>query len=108
MQITKLSWLTVCLLLCACGRESGIPVSAAEYGDAWPFNVNAGTLRCISESQRSPRLFVTLDTGDGIEYGLNGAARAFGFPDGLTMLKPGRIPADVAPFIERGLTLCAR
>jgi hypothetical protein len=49
---------------------------------------------------------VTLDTGNGIQYGLNGSAKTFGFPDSASILKPGIVGNDLQPFIERGLTLC--
>jgi hypothetical protein len=93
------------LLLSACGRP-GIRVTSAEYGEAWPFTVQSGTLNCERESRRSNRLFVTLDTGDGIMYGLNGAAQSFGYPAHRSILKPGKTGADVQPFIKLGLTLC--
>jgi hypothetical protein len=83
-------------------------VKDSDFGDRWPFTVPAGTLRCVRESLRSDRLFVTLDTGNGIEYGLNGSAREFGFPDGLRILKPGKTGADIQPFITRGLALCGK
>lgn len=91
-----------------CASPAGIPVSAAQSGEAWPFTIASGTLRCSAERYKSPRLLVTLDTGDGIEYGLNGTARQFGFPDGMKILKHGKTGADLQPFITRGLMLCAQ
>jgi hypothetical protein len=93
------------LLIGACDTQN-IHVTSAEYGEAWPFTVAAGTLRCDREGRLSGRLLVTLDTGDGIMYGLNGSAQSFGYPSYRSILKPGKTGADVQPFIQRGLTLC--
>jgi len=86
--------------------DADADVSAEEFGELWPFTVASGTLRCERESQRSQRLFVTLDTGNGIYWGLNGSARSFGYPDGFEILKPGKVGSDLQPFISRGLALC--
>lgn len=80
-----------------------IRVTRAEFGDAWPFTVPEGALRCQTDRQRK---YVTLDTGDGIWYGLNGSAKDFGFPDSASILKPGIVGNNLQPFIARGLTLC--
>jgi hypothetical protein len=88
--------------LISCG-QSGIHVSRAEFGDAWPFTVSEGTLRCDTDG---PRKYITLDTGNGIHYGINGSARSFGFPDVASIQKAGTVGVDLQPFIERGLTLC--
>jgi hypothetical protein len=82
-------------------------ISAAEYGPSWPFTVADGTLACTHESRRSARMFVTFDSGNRIEYGLNGSARDFGFPDpSNSIMKPDKTGADLQPFIARGLRLC--
>jgi hypothetical protein len=39
-------------------------------------------------------------------YGVNGSARAFGYPDHASILKAGKTGADVQPLIDRGLSLC--
>lgn len=83
--------------------ERGDRVTQVEYGQAWPFTVTAGTLRCVTDGARK---YVTLDTGDGIEYGLNGSARAFGFPDSRSIYRDGKTGADLQPLIDRGLRLC--
>jgi hypothetical protein len=96
-------------LLTACGGTAprpGLAVSRADYGDRWPFTVERGTLRCTPESPRSDRRFVTLETDKRIEFGLNGAAIGFGFPDVREALQPGKTGADVQPFIALGLPLC--
>src|SRR5262245_2555590 len=93
------------VLLLACGSP-GLEVSRDQFGAAWPFAAERGTIRCVT---RSDRPLVTIDTGDGIQYGINGAARGFGgFPDGLKILQPEKVGADLQPFIERGLALCGK
>lgn len=86
-----------------CGSD-GIPVSSTEYGERWPFTVASGTLRCDRDG---PRQYVTLDTGKGIYYALNGSAKSFGYPDSADILKSGKTGADLQPLIQRGLTACA-
>jgi hypothetical protein len=83
--------------------EPGIRVTRDDFGEKWPIVLDGGTLRCQIDG---PRKLVTLDTGDGIQYGINGAARGFGFPDIKAKLKPGKELADLQPLIDRGLTLC--
>lgn len=86
------------------GCEDSRPkVTRAEFGDAWPFTVAEGRLQCQSDRQRK---YVTLDTGNGIHYALNGSAKSFGFPDVASIQKPGTTGVDLQPFIARGLTLC--
>ncbi len=57
-------------------KPLGIRVSRQEFGNQWPLTVPEGTLRCETDG---PRQLVALDTGDGIQYGINGSARSFGF-----------------------------
>ena len=96
----------VATVLCVCCKPTRKPISRADYGPAWPFTVESGALKCQREGGGSPRLFVTLNTGDGISYGPNGSARSFGFPDHVSILLPGKTGADVQPFITLGLELC--
>lgn len=104
MRITR-SFVAIVLLAgasVACGRE-GVPINRSDLGDAWPLTIEGGTLRCETDG---PRQLVTLDTGDGIEYGINGSARQFGFPDVKAVLRPGKVLADLQPLIQKGLPLC--
>lgn len=78
-------------------------VSSAMLRDKWPFRVGSGRLVCDVDYGRQ---LVRLDVGNGIQYGLNGAARQAGFPDALAELLPGRTPADLSGLIEQGLRLC--
>jgi hypothetical protein len=89
-------------VLVGCGRST-IRVTQQEFGERWPFTVPEGRLRCDKDGARE---YVTLDTGKGIYYALNGSARSFGFPDSKTIQKPGTTGADLQPFIDRGLRLC--
>lgn len=101
--------ITTLLLAAALACSDGsISVTADEYGDAWPFAVNSGRIRCTkyAPDTNTRRPYVLFVAGD-VEYGINGAAKGVGgFPDGLTILKPGKTGADLQPFIDRGLTLC--
>jgi hypothetical protein len=112
------------LLMAACSGGSGAPadepastpsgeamadpgyITRAEYGDDWPFDVAAGTLRCYDDPL-SDRIYVVFDTGDGIEYALNGSARDFGFPELDEAIMPD-LPdrSKTLPLIDRGLELC--
>jgi hypothetical protein len=104
MRVATVAALALSSLACA---APGISVSEADVGaSAWPFTVSAGTLRCTLDSYQTRRPLVTLDTGDGIHYGLNGAAISAGFPTHRAILKPGKAGVDVQPFIDRGHTLC--
>src|SRR5262245_41973470 len=106
MRTIPLLLLAAGLVACSEARSTGIPVSRADYGERWPFTMEAGTIRCTPEGPQSTRTFVTLDTGTGIQFGLNGAARTFGYPDVTDALQAGKTLADVQPFIALGLPLC--
>jgi hypothetical protein len=85
-------------------------ITREEYGRDWPFSVPAGTLACYDGAAAGGggRINVTFTPrGSGIEYGLNGSARDFGFPD----LDRGIMPAwpnttGLLDLIQRGLDLC--
>jgi hypothetical protein len=82
-------------------------ITKAEYGDEWPFTVATGTLVCNPSGNNDGRLLVTFDTGDGIQYALNGQAKDFGFPElDATILKDYPTLVGVLPLIERALKLC--
>jgi len=110
--------LAVALLFAGCGGSSPTPaptatpvaagyITADEYGDDWPFTVAAGTLACYPSGAGDGRLLVTFNTGDGVEYGINGSARSFGFPDpDETLVTDYPDLSGLGVIIERGLTLC--
>lgn len=54
------------------GCESGIKVTRAEYGDAWPFTVESGYLDCRDG-------YAALFRANGVEYQLNGFAASRGY-----------------------------
>lgn len=84
-------------------------VTRAGYGDDWPFSVPAGTLACYDGAAAGGggRVLVTFSTGNGIEYGLNGSALDFGFPDlDATILPAYPDKSQLSPLIEVGLALC--
>ena len=107
-------------LLAACGSHAAPPVATAtpppagyvtlaEYGAEWPFSVPAGTLACYDGAAAGGggRVLVTFTTGNGIEYGLNGSALDFGFPDlDATILPAYPNKVGLTSLIQRGLGLC--
>lgn len=82
---------------------AGEAVSAATFGPNWPLTIGGGTLRCAKDG---PRKIALLETGDGIDYALNGAAKSAKFPPADSVLKSGLTPADLQPLIDRALALC--
>ena len=55
----------------------------------------------------SGRISVTFDTGDGIEYALNGSAKDEGLPElDETVLTDYPNAVNTLPLIDRGLELC--
>lgn len=89
-------------------RQAPNVVTRDDYEPNWPFTISKGTVECQHESRRSARVFVTLDTGSGIAYGLNGSAKDFGFPDSKAIMKPDATGADLQPFIKMGLAMCEK
>lgn len=85
-------------------------ITRTDYGDAWPFSVPAGTLACYDGAAAGGggRVLVTFSAGDGIEYGLNGSALDFGFPDlDQTIMPEYPNKSGLLDLIERGLALCS-
>lgn len=83
-------------------------VTATDYGDAWPFTVDSGTIRCIDDSV----VFVT----SGTIYAVNGFARTRMEAEGWTDITESDIWAanpeipgtkiNIGPIIDDGLALC--
>jgi hypothetical protein len=98
------SLIFVAAALSACrGNPSSISVARSEYGEAWPFTIESGTLECQKNGLQE---IVTLKTATGVTYALNGSAKSAGFPDSASILKPGKEGGDVVRFISKGLKLC--
>ncbi len=88
-------------------------VTEAEYGDAWPFAVNEGTLRCfLIKSQGiadQPAAVISLD---GNNYALNGVAIQQGYTE-LTLESdvwldnPGTgAKVSIGPLVAEAVALC--
>lgn len=120
---TRLAGLLVMLAVAACsGTSSSAPsvlplqtapatrdlgyITKAELGEAWPFTIPAGTLKCYDDNLTGKK-YVTFDDGDGIEYALNGSARDFGFPElDETILIDYPDRTATLPLVDRALGLC--
>lgn len=76
-------------------------ISQSELGEAWPFTVSEGELRCSGQE-------ITFTT-NGLTYAVNGTARA-NYPaiDPIWKDNPEILGTkiNIAPLIERGQTLC--
>lgn len=79
-----------------------------QFGDAWPFTIEAGKVRC---TQVSSVIFVTPERKG---YALNGSAKADGiyrdvreiWRDNPNAGKYGAQKMDLSPIITLGLSLC--
>lgn len=67
--------LVSCFVLAACGSDSTTEptqnpgsVHQDDYGDAWPFTVESGVIRCLTGER------VVFESG-GVTYAINGLAR---------------------------------
>jgi hypothetical protein len=101
-----LLWLLLALLS-SCG-PGGQEVTKAEYGDAWPFSVDQGTLICESSSGGLLHSAV-FRTGEE-EYALNAVAEGRGYPSVEPIWRnkpqyPG-VKTDLAPLVDRALQQC--
>lgn len=84
-------------------------ISQAEYGEAWPFTVAEGTLRC----ERGDRVIFI---HEGVKYALNGLAISFAEEAGYVDFREAGIWRDnpdgitpkvyVGDIIQLGLSLC--
>ena len=80
-------------------------VSQIEFGEAWPFTVNSGVLRCHGTAGTGA---VTLEA-DGTVYAVNEVARARGYADLRRVWENDSHTGamkDLGLVIERGLELC--
>jgi|GEM_PF-1278048 len=95
------------VLLAACG-DSGLQVSKAQYGDAWPFAVDEGVVDCVKSS--GGRVHSAIFKTGGKVYGLNVVAEG---RDYLPLepiwrndpQRPGQ-PLSLDPMIKLALEQC--
>lgn len=103
-------WLLLALLvtfLVACG-SSGLEVTKAQYGDAWPFSVDQGTLSC--KTSGGGRLRSAVFKFEDTEYALNAVAEGLGY-DSVEPIWRNRpqffgVKADLAPMVALALQQC--
>ena len=93
--------------LAACG-SSGLEVTKAQYGDAWPFSVDQGTLSC--ETSVGGRLRSAVFKSKEKEYALNVVAEGRGYSSVEPIWRnnpqyPG-VKADLAPMVALALQQC--
>lgn len=79
-------------------------ISQATMGDAWPFTVEAGEVKCTNGNHL---VFVA----NGVTYAVNGAAKSSGnYQDIETIRRPDptdtRYPMSLQPILDIGLPLC--
>ena len=101
MKIATLVFLLATHTLAA----ENIYIYAKDYKN-WPFKKKDYTLGCLVRGERK---LIFIDNED--TYGINGQGREFGkqlfgWKDGNSQLKKGKLPIALQPFIEKGLTLC--
>ena len=87
--------------------ENSILITASEFGDAWPFTVDQGTLSCIGHDDSVEVLF----TVDNVTYAVNGLAKQSGRYADIRAIwadspsRPG-LKKNIQPIIKHGLALC--
>jgi hypothetical protein len=83
-------------------------VTAAEFGDRWPFTVAEGTLHCLAGGGRPVVFFTT----DDRRYAINGNARDLvdgtAIRDSKEIEKKTKPGVSVQPLIARALQLCPK
>lgn len=92
------------LVLSACGEATPTtaPIERSQYGDSWPFSVDAGVLTCKESNQ-----VVFVHNSD--IYALNGAAKDSGKYrpiDSIWVVNSSGSKADLSGIISKGLSLC--
>ncbi len=83
--------------------RSPVFVSRDTMGKDWPFTIASGTVRCV------PYHEVVMVGSDGYNYAINGSARGdtrMPWRDGVDILRKGKLPYDMQPLIDLGLSLC--
>jgi Protein of unknown function (DUF2511) len=101
-----LAGIVVCLLTIQ-GEDvrKAVLISEAEYGEAWPFTIPRGYLRCVGTG------IVVFADGDN-DYVLNGNAEMGGYTPvekiGRATSTKGKARFNFWPILDRGLELCKR
>ena len=102
-------WLIAICLLSACSqeggaRETGIKVYKAEFGDKWPFTVEAGVVDCVRGGGAIFR-------SNGQTYQLNGTASHMGYqpvnPIWRDNPEINGLKIDIGPMIDLALKQCS-
>lgn len=95
--------LVTTMTLSGCLSEPGRAVTAAEYGDEWPFSVPSGRVDCRPSGSA---VFVA----DGTTYALTGLAQSRGYADvGPIWLDNPKIPGtkvSLGAITKDALELC--
>ncbi len=99
-------WLMLALMP-ACGPD-GLEVTRAQYGDAWPFAVDQGTLACTTSAGGHIRSAL-FKVGEK-EYGINATAETRGYASVEPIWRSdpqflGR-KIDLKPMVTLALELC--
>lgn len=110
MKLITVALLLTPIALYAEGHKNAIWLKKSTYKGKWPLKGAEYSLGCMT---RKGRPLVYLSDTETAPHGINGAARGlgkkmFGWPDGLKLLKKGKIPFDLQPFIKSGLNLCGK
>jgi hypothetical protein len=88
----------------ALGRTKNT-VTAADFGEAWPFTVTEGELHCMGPADRQMVVLVVGDTRYAINGNARESAKLFDFADLAAIHRKGRSAQGV---IARGLERCPR
>ena len=107
-------------------------IQEADFGQAWPFTVSGGELRCsrLTGASADLRLGIVTFSVNGVSYAVNGTARDHGFTPiepiwdfnwamldevakalGITVeqaKEQSPIRINIGPIIDAGLALCGR
>lgn len=100
MRLRNLLAAMVTALLGACGNPLAVEVTAAEFGDKWPFKAAKATLRCIDQAR--------MVEVDGVSYALNGAALRGGLPRPAAEILKDPDKPTMPELTERAGSLCAK
>lgn len=84
-------------------------ITRADYGDAWPFTVEAGQVRCMH--MRGPGSNEVVFIAEGTAYAINGTAKgtkqyADVAPIWLDNPKAAGLKVSLQPILDLGLALC--